>query len=90
MNKTDLVNILAEEGNISKQAAGRAFTAMLDALQGAVKNGDKVAIAGFGTFSLVERAARTGTNPKSGAKVQIAASRAPKFKPGKAFKDAVQ
>ena len=89
MNKTELIEAMAESADISKAAANRALEGMVEAITNAVKSGDTVSIIGFGTFSVRERAARTGRNPKTGAEIQIAASKSPAFKAGKAFKDAV-
>ncbi|MBT8430782.1 MAG: HU family DNA-binding protein, partial [Gammaproteobacteria bacterium] len=79
----------ADSADISKAAAGRALDGLIDAITNAVKNNDTVSIVGFGTFLLRERAARTGRNPKTGMAIEIAASKAPAFKAGKGFKDAV-
>ena len=89
MNKTELIDAMAEAADISKAAAGRALDGMIDAITGAVKSNDTVSIIGFGTFALSERAARKGRNPKTGEEIQIKASKSPKFKAGKAFKDAL-
>lgn len=89
MNKTELIEAMADSADISKAAAGRALEGMIDAIAAAVKAGDTVSVIGFGSFTLRERAARTGRNPKTGAEIQIPASKAPAFKAGKAFKDAV-
>lgn len=89
MNKTELIDAMAEAADISKAAAGRALDGMIDAITGVVKSNDTVSIIGFGTFALSERAARKGRNPKTGEEIQIKASKSPKFKAGKAFKDAV-
>ena len=89
MNKSELIDAMAESADISKAAAGRALDGLIDAITNAVKNDDSVSIVGFGTFLLRERAARTGRNPKTGKTIEIAASKAPAFKAGKAFKDAV-
>jgi len=89
MNKTELIEAMADSADISKAAAGRALEGMVDAITNAIKSGDTVSVIGFGTFSLRERAARTGRNPKTGAEIQIPASKSPGFKAGKAFKDAV-
>ena len=89
MNKTELIEAMAESADISKAAANRALEGMVEAITNAVKGGDTVSIIGFGTFSVRERAARTGRNPKTGQEIQIAASKSPAFKAGKAFKDAV-
>jgi len=89
MNKTELIEAMADSADISKAAAGRALEGMVEAITKAVKSGDTVSVIGWGTFSLRERAARTGRNPKTGAEIQIPASKSPAFKAGKAFKDAV-
>ncbi len=89
MNKSDLIDAMADSADISKAAAGRALDGLLDAITASVKNDDPVSIVGFGTFLLRERAARTGRNPKTGKTIEIAASKTPAFKAGKAFKDAV-
>lgn len=89
MNKSDLIDAMADSADISKAAAGRALDGLLDAITASVKNDDPVSIVGFGTFLLRERAARTGRNPKTGKAIEIAASKTPAFKAGKAFKDAV-
>jgi len=90
MNKSDLIEVMAEAGDISKTAAGRALDALTDAIAVALKQGETVSVIGFGTFSVKERAARTGRNPQTGASIEIAASKTPSFKAGKALKDAVQ
>jgi len=90
MNKSDLIEAMAEAGDISKTAAGRALDALTDAIAVALKNGEAVSIIGFGTFSVKERAARTGRNPQTGASIEIGASKTPGFKAGKALKDAIQ
>jgi DNA-binding protein HU-beta len=89
MNKSELIEAMADSADISKAAAARALDGLIDAITKAVKNNDSVSIVGFGTFLLRERAARTGRNPKTGKAIEIAASKAPAFKAGKAFKDAV-
>jgi DNA-binding protein HU-beta len=89
MNKSDLIDAMADSADISKAAASRALDGLLDAITEAVKKDDTVSIVGFGTFLLRERAARTGRNPKTGQTIEIAASKSPAFKAGKAFKDAV-
>jgi DNA-binding protein HU-beta len=89
MNKTDLIEAMADAADISKAAAGRALDGMVDAIAQALKQGDSVAVIGFGTFVLRERAARTGRNPRTGEEITIAASKSPAFKAGKALKDAV-
>lgn len=89
MNKSELIDAVAASADISKAAAGRALDAMVDAVTGALKNGEQVALIGFGTFAVKERAARTGRNPQTGAEIQIAAAKVPGFKAGKALKEAV-
>jgi DNA-binding protein HU-beta len=90
MTKSDLIDAMAEAADIPKAAAGRALEALTDSIAVALKNGDTVSIIGFGTFTVRERAARTGRNPQTGASIEIAASKTPSFKAGKALKDAVQ
>lgn len=90
MNKSDLIEAMAEAGDIPKTAASRALDAFTDGIAVALKNGESVSLIGFGTFSVKERAARTGRNPQTGATIEIAASKTPAFKAGKALKDAVQ
>ncbi|MGB5451777.1 MAG: HU family DNA-binding protein [Sedimenticolaceae bacterium] len=89
MNKSELIEAIADSADISKAAAGRALDGLIEAITNAVKNDDTVSIVGFGTFLLRERAARTGRNPKTGMAIEIAASKSPAFKAGKGFKDAV-
>jgi len=90
VTKADLVNAMAEKAQLSKTDAEKALKAFTDAVSEALKAGEKVSLVGFGTFSVGQRAARTGQNPQTGAKIQIAAAKSPKFKAGKALKDAVQ
>jgi DNA-binding protein HU-beta len=90
VNKSELIDAIAESSDISKAAAGRALDAMTSSITGALKSGDQVTLIGFGTFSVKERAARTGRNPQTGAEIQIPASKVPGFKAGKALKDAVK
>ena len=89
MNKTELVAAVAAKAEMSKKDAEAAVTATFDAITAALAEGDKVALVGFGTFAVKERAARTGLNPQTKEKIEIAASKAPAFKAGKALKDAV-
>ncbi|MEJ2213083.1 MAG: HU family DNA-binding protein [Gammaproteobacteria bacterium] len=89
MNKTELIDAMADSADISKAAAGRAFDAAVSAITDALQKGDQVSLIGFGTFMVRERAARTGRNPQTGATIQIKASKSPSFKAGKALKDAV-
>ncbi|MFO8156379.1 MAG: HU family DNA-binding protein [Pseudomonadota bacterium] len=89
MNKSELIDAIAEGADISKAAAGRALDATVDAVANSLKKGDKVNIVGFGNFEVRERSARTGRNPRTGEEIKIAAAKVPAFKPGKALKDAV-
>ncbi len=89
MNKTELVDKIAESADISKASAARALEATLDAITQSLKQADPVVLVGFGTFAVKERAARTGRNPQTGAAINIAAAKVPSFKPGKALKDAL-
>lgn len=89
MNKTQLIEAVAAAADLPKAAANRAVDAMLDAIVGALKSEDQVALVGFGTFEVKKRAARVGRNPKTGEALNIAASNVPSFKAGKALKDAV-
>ncbi|CUS49374.1 MAG: DNA-binding protein HU-beta HupB [Idiomarinaceae bacterium HL-53] len=89
MNKSQLIDKIAADAELSKAAAGRALDSMIEAVTDALKSGDQVALVGFGTFSVRERSARTGRNPQTGQTIQIAAAKVPAFKAGKALKDAV-
>jgi len=89
VNKSELIESIAASADIPKAAAGRALDAVVDNITGALQKGDQVVLVGFGTFSVKERAARTGRNPQTGAEIQIAAAKVPNFKAGKALKDAV-
>lgn len=89
MNKTELIAAMAEKAGISKKDAEKALTAFTNVVANVLVGGDKVAITGFGTFEVKKRAARTGRNPKTGETITISASKSPKFKAGKALKDAV-
>ncbi|PGS48871.1 DNA-binding protein [Bacillus sp. AFS041924] len=90
MNKTDLINAVAEAGELTKKQATLAVDAVFESILGALQNGDKVQLIGFGNFEVRERAARKGRNPQTGEEIEIAASKVPAFKPGKALKDAVK
>ncbi|MGK7295585.1 MAG: HU family DNA-binding protein [Candidatus Wenzhouxiangella sp. M2_3B_020] len=90
MNKAELIDSIASEADLSKADAGRALDAFIDNVTKALKKGDTVSLIGFGTFSVKERAARTGRNPATGETIQIKASKTPSFKAGKAFKDAIK
>ncbi|MFC1537129.1 HU family DNA-binding protein [Pseudomonadota bacterium] len=90
MNKAELIDHVAANADLSKAAAGAAVEAVLSGVTGALSNGGSVSLVGFGTFSVADRAARTARNPRTGEAIQVAASKAPKFKAGKALKDAVK
>ena len=87
MNKTELVAAIAESAELSKKDAEKALKAFVDVVADELKKGEKIQLVGFGTFEVAERAAREGRNPLTGASMKIAASKAPKFKAGKALKD---
>ena len=89
MNKTEFIAAVAENADISKKDAERAIKAFADVVTEELKKGEKVQLVGFGTFEVSERAAREGRNPQTGKTMKIAACKAPKFKAGKALKDAV-
>lgn len=89
MNKSELIEVVAQSADISKAAASRAIDAFVTSVTDALKDGDQVTLVGFGTFTVRERAARTGRNPRTGESITIPASKAPGFKAGKALKDAV-
>ena len=89
VNKSELVEVIAQEAEISKAAAGRALDAAVEAIKQALKKNQDVTLVGFGTFSVGKRAARTGRNPRTGDTIKIDAAKVPKFRPGKALKDAV-
>ena len=88
VNKSQLIDQIAADADISKAAAGRALDSFIESVSGALKDGDSVALVGFGTFSVRERAARSGRNPQTGETIQISAAKVPSFKAGKALKDA--
>ncbi|VAX10787.1 DNA-binding protein HU-beta [hydrothermal vent metagenome] len=89
MNKAELIDAVAENADISKAAAARAVDTVLESITTTLKNGEQVALIGFGTFSVKDRAARTGRNPRTGEPLEIPAAKVPSFKAGKALKDAV-
>lgn len=89
MNKSELIDAIAEKADIPKVDATRILEVTLDSLVNALKQGDSVALVGFGTFSVKQRAARDGRNPQTGQMIRIAASNVPSFKAGKTLKDAV-
>ena len=89
MNKTELITAIAESADISKKDSEKALKAFVDVVTEDLKKGEKVQLAGFGTFEASERAAREGRNPQTGKTMKIEACKAPKFKAGKALKDAI-
>ena len=89
MNKTELVAAIGEQAELSKKDSEKALKAFIDVVSDELKKGEKIQLVGFGTFEVIERAAREGRNPLTGEKMKIKASKAPKFKAGKALKDAV-
>lgn len=89
MNKTELVNAVAEKAELTKKDAEKAVSAVFASIEEALSRGEKVQLVGFGTFEVRDRAERTGRNPKTGEEIVIPASKVPAFKPGKALKEAV-
>ncbi len=89
MNKADLIESIANSADLSKASAGRALDAAIESITKALQKGDTITLVGFGTFSVRNRAARMGRNPRTGEEIQIKASKVPGFKPGKALKDAI-
>lgn len=89
MNKTELITALAEKAEVTKKDAGEVLNAFLEVVGEELAKGGDISLPGFGTFTVRERAARTGRNPQTGAEMQIKASKAPAFKPGKTLKAAV-
>ena len=89
VNKTELIEHIANNADISKAAAARALESTIEAVKKTLKKGGTVSLVGFGTFAVGKRAARTGRNPRTGAAIKIKAAKVPKFRPGKAVKDAV-
>lgn len=89
MNKSELIDAIAQAADLPKASAARALDAMTDSIASSLKNGNSVSLVGFGSFNVKDRPARTGRNPQTGAPIQIAAAKVPSFKAGKALKDAV-
>ncbi len=89
MNKTELIEHIAVHTDISKAAATRALESVIDAIKTTLKKGGSVSLVGFGTFAVGKRAARVGRNPRTGTAIKIKAAKVPKFRPGKALKDAL-
>jgi len=90
MNKTELIAAIAEKAELSKKDAEKALVAFIESVEGALAKNDKVQLVGFGTFEVKTRAARKGRNPRTKQEITIPASKAPAFKAGKAFKDAIK
>ena len=89
MNRNELVDSVASKTDMRKSEASKAVDAVFDAIAEALKDGDEVRLVGFGTFSVAARAATEGRNPRTGEKIKIAASKQPKFKPGKGLRDSL-
>jgi DNA-binding protein HU-beta len=89
VNKTELIEHIAKQTDLSKAAATRALEATLGAVRSTLKKGGSVTLVGFGTFAVSKRAARTGRNPRTGTEIKIKSAKVPKFRPGKALKDAL-
>ena len=89
MNKTELIAAIAEKTELSRKDAEKALKAFTEVVEEELKKGEKIQLVGFGTFEVSERAAREGRNPQTGETMQIAASKSPKFRAGKALKDAI-
>jgi DNA-binding protein HU-beta len=89
VNKSELIEAIAESAEISKASAGRALDGAMEAIKKALKKGDIVTLVGFGSFYTGKRAARTGRNPRTGENIKIKAAKVPKFRPGKSLKDAL-
>jgi DNA-binding protein HU-beta len=89
VNKSELIEHIAKQADISKAAAGRSLEAVIGAVRTTLKKGGSVTIPGFGTFTVTKRAARTGRNPRTGDAIKIKAAKVPKFRPGKGLRDAL-
>jgi DNA-binding protein HU-beta len=89
MNKSELIDAIADSSGLTKADAGRALDGLIDAITSTLKKGDSISLIGFGTFSVKERAERQGRNPQTGEPITISAAKIPSFKAGKALKDAV-
>jgi DNA-binding protein HU-beta len=89
VNKSELIDHIARQADLSKAAAGRALEALIGGVKATLKKNNSVSLVGFGTFSVSKRAARTGRNPRTGAAIKIKSAKVPKFRPGKALKDAL-
>lgn len=89
INKSDIIDKMADKTGLTKADAGRALDEFVEIVKASLKKGNDIAIAGFGSFDVVSRKAREGRNPQTGEKIKIKASKSPRFRPGKALKDAV-
>jgi DNA-binding protein HU-beta len=89
VNKTELIEYIAQDADLSKASATRALDAMIEAVKTTLREGGSVSLVGFGTYEVGARAARTGRNPRTGASIKIKSAKIPKFRPGKALKDAL-
>ena len=89
MNKTELIDFIAMDADLPKAVAARALESTIEAVKITLSKGDSVSLVGFGTFAVGKRAARTGRNPRTGVSIKIKAAKVPKFRPGKALKDAL-
>jgi DNA-binding protein HU-beta len=89
VNKSELIDVIADAAEISKASAGKALDATVEAIKAALKEGDMVTLVGFGSFYVGERAGRTGRNPRTGDTIEIEAAKVPKFRAGKGLKDAI-
>lgn len=89
VNKSELIDVVADAADLSKAAAGKVLETVLDSITGALAKGEQVVLVGFGTFAVKARAARTGRNPQTGNAIEIKAAKVPSFKPGKGLKDSV-
>ncbi len=89
MNKSELIASMADKAELTKKDSEKALAAFIETVEEQLQKGEKIQLVGFGTFEVAERAARTGKNPQTGKEIKIAASKAPKFKAGKALKDLV-
>jgi DNA-binding protein HU-beta len=90
MTKREMIAAIAKDVDLTKKDAEKVLSTFLDSIKKVLKKGDKVSLAGFGTFAISKRKARTGINPQTGEKIKIKASKVPKFKPGKSLKDAIK
>jgi DNA-binding protein HU-beta len=90
VNKSELIEHIAKQADLSKAAAGRALEALIGGVKSTLKKNNSVTLVGFGTFSVTKRAARSGRNPRTGVAIKIKAAKVPKFRPGKALKDALK